>query len=167
MESAKHSSDVADIKAMREKAGISIALLARIAGVTPLTLKRYEEGESIPTRETADRIRVACETISAEAKHKAGERLAFYRKELQMSRTAFAKAVGTTQSNLFEIEQGKRGLTEKTAKKIEDRFDIGKEWLMYGIESEKDYPVSEKLIEWIRSDPALRKELWERMGRSD
>ena len=44
MESAKHSSDVADIKAMREKAGISIALLARIAGVTPLTLKRYEEG---------------------------------------------------------------------------------------------------------------------------
>ena len=83
-----------------------------------------------------------------------------------MSRTAFAKAVGTTQSNLFEIEQGKRGLTEKTAKKIEERFDIGKEWLMYGIESERDYPVSEKLIEWIRSDPALRKELWERMGRS-
>ena len=152
-----------EFRNLREKSGLSVAALSRMIKTSESSIKRYERGEREIPDEVMERVKTICHSIKADSIKRAGERIKAYRLGLGLSGTAFAREANIKQSNLLEIENGQQIITEKTARKIEERFEVGCDWIMYGIESEKDYPVSEKLIEWIREDPELRKELWERM----
>ena len=94
---------------------------------------------------------------------RAPERLKALRSELGLSQRAFANKVGVNNSLISEVEAGNRELSITAAKKIEAAFNIGYEWLLYGTEEKKNYPVSSKLVNWLWSDENVRKELWERM----
>lgn len=155
-----------ELRVMREETGLSVTALAGLIGVSPSTLRRYEKDDVNPPSDVMDKVKNVHKVITADAVARAGERIKFYRESLGLSCAEFAKEVGLNRSNCYEIENGTQELTERTAKKIEDRFDIGKEWLLYGLEKEKDFPVSDKLISWIKSDPQLRRELWKRMRSS-
>lgn len=148
---------------LRESIGISVAALSRMINISESSIKRYERGEREIPEEVMERLKEISRSITVDSVQRAGERIKAYRLGLGLSGAAFAREANIKQTNLLEIENGQQMITEKTARKIEDRFEVGSDWIMYGIESEKDYPVSAKLIEWIRKDPALRKELWERM----
>ena len=63
------------------------------------------------------------------------------------------------------IESGKdRMLSVISAKKNADAFDVGYEWLLYGVEERQDYPVNDKMIKWLWSDVELRKKIWQRIN---
>ena len=96
---------------------------------------------------------------------KAPERIKALRLEHHLSQRSFANNVGVNNSLISEVESGNRELSVTAAKKIEAAFDIGYEWLLYGAESKKDYPISEKLVNWLWKNEKVRKELWSRMEK--
>ena len=54
-------------------------------------------------------------------------------------------------------------LTVENAQKIEDEYGVGAEWLLYGDESKKDYPVGRKMIEWLWENKEERERIWNLM----
>ena len=152
-----------EFRNLREKSGLSVAALSRMIKTSESSIKRYERGERVIPDEVMERVKTLSHSITADSVKRAGERIKAYRLGLGLSGTAFAREADIKQSNLCEIESGRQGITEKTARKIENRFGVGVDWIMYGLESEKDYPISETLIEWIREHPDIRKNLWEQM----
>ena len=158
-----NNNTAAEFRDLREKSGLSVAALSRMIKTSESSIKRYERGEREIPDEVMESVTIISQSVTADSIKRAGERIKSYRLGLGLSGAAFAREANIKQTNLLEIENGQQMITEKTARKIEERFEVGRDWIMYGIESEKDYPVSDKLIEWIREDPELRKELWERM----
>ena len=156
-----------EFRNLRRSCGLSVAALSRMIKTSESSIKRYERGEREIPDDIMEKLREISRLISVDSVKRAGERIKAYRLGLGLSGTAFAHEANIKQSNLLEIENGQQMITEKTARKIEERFEVGCDWIMYGIESEKDYPVSDKLIEWIKQEPELRKELWERMKKNN
>ena len=155
--------DKLTLKEIRQRSGISTAAIARMSGLSESTIKRYEREVNEQSNENVDKIIRICYSIDAETVSKAGNRVKECRESHGMNRADFARECGITPSNLHEIERGEQKVTEKTARKIEDRFGVGKDWILYGFDSDKEYPVSDRLIEWIKSDHELREKLWNRM----
>ena len=69
---------------------------------------------------------------------------------------------GVSTTRLSDIMTEKNMLTEDKAKKIADALDVGIDWLLYGEEVKKDYPITNELLNWLWDHPEIRKELWER-----
>ena len=93
------------------------------------------------------------------------KRLKSLRLELGLTQKEFAKSIDITQSNLASIEVGRSRLTKQIAMKIEERYEhAGAEWILAGNELNKDYPVGEKMIEWLREHPKARQKIWDWMN---
>ncbi|MBR1479001.1 MAG: helix-turn-helix transcriptional regulator [Lachnospiraceae bacterium] len=108
---------------------------------------------------------------ATEDRHKydggASERIKAIRAEMGLSQRAFANMAGVNNSLISEVEASNRELSISAAKKIEAAFDIGYEWLLYGMEEKKEHPVSDKLVSWLWSQKEIRRELWERMEKGE
>ena len=61
------------------------------------------------------------------------------------------------------IENGENVLTEKTAAKLGEAFEVGVKWLLTGNEDRKKSTVEGRLTEWLWEHPEVREELWKRM----
>ena len=92
-----------------------------------------------------------------------GGRVKQIRKTAELTQTEFGKRIGLSQAGVLSIEKNTTKLTPFTLAKIEEEFDVGADWLMYGDEGKKDFPVSKKLIDWLWTDPDERERLWRRM----
>ena len=79
----------------------------------------------------------------------------------------FGERIGISQHAVFDLEKDNTKLTPFSAGRIEEQFNIGKDWLMFGDEGKKNYPLSEKLTDWLWKNENIRKELWERMERDN
>ena len=96
---------------------------------------------------------------------KAGTRIKTLRTEVGLSQRQFALKAGVNNSLISEVEAGNRELSIYAAKKIEDAFEVGHEWLLYGDSEKKDCPVDKKMIDWLWENREVRKELRERMKK--
>ena len=85
------------------------------------------------------------------------------RSELGLKQEDVYIILGITRAMYSRIENGHAGINTEYAKKIEDHFGIGSEWLLYGDESKKYYPVSQKLVDFLWSNIEERKRLWLKM----
>ncbi|MBR0079670.1 MAG: helix-turn-helix transcriptional regulator [Synergistaceae bacterium] len=85
------------------------------------------------------------------------------RKDAGLTQTEFGERIGMSQGGVYSIEKNITNLTPYTSAKIEEEFDVGADWLMYGDEEKKDFPVSKKLIDWLWSNPDERESLWRKM----
>ena len=101
--------------------------------------------------------------ISKSSSDGAGMRVRQVRKKAGLSQTEFGEKIGLSQTGIYAIERGTTNLTSFSAAKIEEQFNVGADWLMYGDEEKKDFPVSKKLIDWLWENEDVRKTLWERM----
>ena len=54
-------------------------------------------------------------------------------------------------------------LTEDKARKIADALEVGVDWILYGDQEKKYFPVNEKMIEWLKTHPEERERIWEKM----
>ena len=92
------------------------------------------------------------------------ERIKAVRNELRMSQVEFAKHTGLSSGNLAGIETGRTRVTNQTAKKIENVCEHGgAEWILTGDERNKDYPVNDRMIEWLKEHRKLRKKIYRMM----
>lgn len=91
-------------------------------------------------------------------------RVRIVRKSLSMTQPKFAEAVGISRAYLIGIENGYYKLTDRTARKIAERFNhISEEWLMKGKES--SYLIGEQMIDFLRRNKEVRKLIWNMMEK--
>jgi hypothetical protein len=61
--------------------------------------------------------------------------------------------------SVSRLELGKITLTEHTAKRIEKEFRVGINWLYYGDERAKDWPMDDEMCKWINTHPEARRKI--------
>ena len=71
--------------------------------------------------------------------------------------------VGLSDSQLCLIENGTSTLTEKRAVILGEALEVGIEWLLYGDQEKKYFPVNGKMIEWLKDHPEIREQIWKMM----
>ena len=92
------------------------------------------------------------------------DRVRELRAGMRMSQVEFGKYVGVSSGGIAAIETGRSRLTEQVAAKIEDKCEHGgAEWLLTGNMRNKDYPVSAEMIEWLKSNSKVRRDVWRMM----
>ena len=64
-------------------------------------------------------------------------------------------------ANLVEVEFGRRKMTARFAKRIEDACGIGTEWLLHGDEDAKYHPCGQRMTSFLKKHPEARKIVWE------
>ena len=158
---------------LRTKLGMSRTSFAKSVGSSQSSMKRFETGAGVPKEKLINRI---CEeyhvnpayftgeigideaiTETAEDdKKNAGKRLKQIRLEMDMSLMEFSKITDTSDAQLSQIELGNRPLTEKRANDIAEKLHVSVDWLLYGDERAKDYPVDAEMVEWLKAHPEKR-----------
>lgn len=81
--------------------------------------------------------------------------------------TLYSTRVGIYPSNYKKIESGETKLTEKSAERIAEANDISIDWLMYGDELSKDYPINKEMIEFLKRNPEQRKKIRKLMKKEN
>lgn len=77
----------------------------------------------------------------------------------------YSLKVGIYASNYKKIESGETKLTEKSAEKIAEVNDVSVDWLLYGDELSKDYPLDKEMISWLKQNPETRKKIRKLMNK--
>lgn len=93
----------------------------------------------------------------------ASVRLRETRKEMGLKQYEAADILGISRQFLNRLESGNAKPTEQFARRFEDAFGIGAEWLLYGDENKKDYPVCNRMIEYLWRNKTEREKLWKKM----
>lgn len=84
-------------------------------------------------------------------------RLKQLRKENGCTMEQFGKKTGISKTAYWMIESGRRVISDRLAKKICDACHVGTGWLLYGYEDEKEYPLDEEMIAYLKRNPEKRK----------
>ncbi len=147
------------ITKLRKHLNLSRVKFSQAIGVSNTQMRRIEIGEVIPGEQL---IRKICSTYHVdpryfagsvdlddavrvvdqeEKKREVGKRLREARLESGMTLKELSALIGLSDSQLCLIENGEYKLTEKRAKQIGEVLCIGVEWLLYGDEKNKDFPV--------------------------
>lgn len=87
------------------------------------------------------------------------------RQELGLSRKDVFRAIGIDQTMYSRLENGHANLTTENARKLEDAFGYGADWILYGDESRKKYPIGRKVIEWLWTNEKEREHVWRAMEK--
>ena len=99
-----------------------------------------------------------------EKKKQVGKRLKKMRIEKGLTLKELSALVGLSYSQLSLIENGEYMLTEKRASDISAVFHVGVEWLLYGDEEKKYFPLNEQMAQWLWNHPEIREQIWKMMG---
>ena len=70
---------------------------------------------------------------------------------------------GISTTRLSDIMAEKNKLTEDKARKIADALEVGVDWILYGDQEKKYFPVNGKMIEWLKDHPEIREQIWKMM----
>ena len=99
-------------------------------------------------------------------KENAGARIKLIRKREKLAQEEFGKKVGYGKMHVFAVEHKKTMPSNKFLESVASCFHVSYNWLMTGvgkIEAEEAI-VDEKLIEWLKKNPDVVKELRIRGG---
>ena len=172
-----------NIGSVRKHLGLSLQTISEATEIGEATISRFINSQYDPLEDWVDKF---CESFHVDKEwllhgegepiftaevgvierkdvSGAGARLVQMRKELGLRQREVYDAIGIANPTYSRIENGKTRLTEENAKKIEERFGIGADWLLYGDAEKKEYPVSKSMIEYLWKNKELRKKIWEEM----
>lgn len=173
------------ISNLRAYLQLSQSGFAKPLGLSATHIARFEKGVSIPSPETIDEIcKVFCvdrryfgeqslgehsAVISVEDAVKKmnpeegiAERLKNAREEKGWSQSELSERSGVDRTVISRIESGAT-LTEKQAVKLAESLEVGVEWLLKGDEEKKDYPIDQRMIQWLWQHEDARREIRNRM----
>lgn len=175
------------IKTVKEKLNLTSKAIALATEVTPTTIGRYLSGECEMPDYWIERFCTVFHVDSAWM-HKgkgelvfteqpdavvtgdtsgAGARMRQMRKELGLDRRSVYEVLGIKETMYSRLENGHARLTEENARKLEDAFGYGADWILYGDESRKKFPVGRKMIEWLWNNEKEREHIWYAMKNDD
>ena len=147
--------------------GLTNRKIAEATSVAHTTVSRYVNGEADVTEEWAEKFCVAYhvdvewlksgsgapvfttdidDSVTKDVRG-AGKRLVEMRQELGLLQKEVCGVLGLTHTAYSRIENGHMRLTIENAQKIEDEYGVGAEWLLYGDERKKSFPVGRRMIE--------------------
>ncbi|MCD7833746.1 MAG: helix-turn-helix domain-containing protein [Lachnospiraceae bacterium] len=174
-EEVKNMSNASKIRSLRENLGLRRTEFGLKIGCTYGQVERLEDGLTPLTEELRTKI---CREYGVnedwfdgssgapqleENRDLRRKRLKRILEESGLSQREFGKSTHTSASLLNEILSGKKQLTIKYAKKIEETLGVGADWLLYGDEDAKEYPLSDAVIKYMKKHPEIRKEIYGRM----
>ena len=141
---------------------------------TPDTLDDHTSNEgSSPDDHSVDessenRVQMSVESAVKKMNPEEGiaERLKSARKERGWSQNELAKQSSVDRTVISRIESGAT-LTEKQAVKLAETLEVGIEWLLKGDEEKKDYPIDQRMIDWLWGNEEIRHEIWTRMCQAE
>mgnify|MGYP002626480699 CR=1 FL=1 len=88
-----------------------------------------------------------------------GKRIRELRNEQQMSQRKFADFVHCSRETIIAAENAEYLIGERILEKISHYCDVGMDWLKFGDEKRKYYPVDDKMIEYLWDNEDIRKQL--------
>ena len=163
------------IRIVKEKLGLSQLEIGDATGMSATSIGRFLNGKAHPSESWIERFCVyyhvdkdwlvsgAGEFTGEKKENNVGARLKEMRKELGLKQKDVCEVLGITKSTYARIETSRVCLSEKYAKKIEERYGYGVRWILFGDEEKKEYPVIDKMIEYLWKNEEERKKLWEKM----
>ena len=86
-----------------------------------------------------------------------GRRLKEIRTEKGLAIKELALLSGIDGGQISKIENHGKTVTERTAKKLSLALEVGVEWLLFGDENRKDYPVDDAMIAWLWENEEMRR----------
>lgn len=92
-----------------------------------------------------------------------GDRLREIRQERGLSQKAFAEKAGLSQRRYLDIENGKRRITVKSLKKLEETYGVGRDYLLYGHEESRNYPLTDEMIRFLQRSEKTREMVFREM----
>lgn len=155
------------LRELRHYLKISVRDFSSRLGVVPTTIYWYENGGTL----TESHIKDICQAFNVDKEYFKGmqsiipdaitrdmmnERGIKTNKELSL-------LSGISTTRLSDIMTEKNKLTEDKARKIADALEVGIDWILYGDEEKKYFPVNGKMIEWLKTHPEERERIWEKM----
>ena len=156
---------------VKSDSGFSDKLLHKISDKIGVAYDWLRSGEvddiSFSDEERWDDLR---KLISSEKSEEVSDRLRQLREEVHISQDELGSLSGTTYMGVSAVETGRYRLTKQMAKKIEIAMwkegypFYGSDWLLTGDERNKQYPVGELMIEWLKDHEDVRKKIWEMMN---
>ena len=159
---------------LRNKLGMSRTSFAKSIGITETHMKRFETGVAVPKEK---HINTICEKyhvkpeyftggVSIEeaiipfkkddGREDVGKRLKQIRLERGMTIKEFSSLISISYTHLYMVETGNNPLSEKMASEIADRLHLGVDWLLYGNERAKDWPLDTEMVDWLKEHPEKR-----------
>lgn len=165
------------VRELREKLGLGRTVFGAKIGCSYQQIQRIEDGTVSVSDEVCRKIcseyGVSEEWLASEGTEKEQpieDRGEFQRKRMRLAyeesgltQKEIAEKTHTATSMLGDVLSGKRQLTIRYAKKMEETLDVGADWLLYGDEKAKECPLSDAMISYIKNHPEVRKEIRGRM----
>lgn len=167
------------LRLIRESLGLSQAALGKSIGLSGAYIFRLENGKANISEEVIKKYITSFgldpEWMRSEDDEEiiyqkpegfasVGNRIKELRLDKGLSQRAFAKYAGVQPSDISRAESGKTSLGPQTLTRIAEAFHVGIEWLRYGDESKKTYPVDEKVIEYLWGHENLREMIYQYMN---
>ncbi|MCC8080535.1 MAG: helix-turn-helix transcriptional regulator [Lachnospiraceae bacterium] len=172
----KNTENICKIRQLREKLGLRRTEFGARIGCSYLQIERIEDGIIALNDELSEKIcreyGVAREWLEGyleeepeleESDEKRRNRLRTAFEESGLSQREFARQTNTTASMLRDVISGRKKLTIRYAGRIEEAMGIGADWLLYGDEDAKDYPLSDTVIRYMKKHPEIRKDIYRKM----
>lgn len=99
-------------------------------------------------------------------KDNAGARIKLIRKGASLTQEQFAAKIGYSKMQIHSVESGKTVPSNEFLKCVASAFDVNYEWLLTGVgKMEAESAVlDDSLIEWLRQNPEVIRELRSRSG---
>ena len=158
---------------LRNRLGMSRTSFAKSIGITETHMKRFEIGVAVPKEKHINTIcekyhinpayftggvsiEEAITEVDDDGREDTGKRLKQIRLERGMTIKEFSSLINISYTHLYMVETGNNPLSEKMASEIADRLHLGVDWLLYGDEKTKDYPVNAKMVKWLKEHPEKR-----------
>ena len=158
---------------LRKKLGMSRTSFAKSIGITETHMKRFETGVAVPKEKHINPICAKYHVNPAyftgeigidkaitdrpeDDRKTAGKRLKEIRLERGMTIKEFSSLINISYTHLYMVETGNNPLSEKMASEIADRLHLGVDWLLYGNERAKDWPLDTEMVKWLKEHPEKR-----------
>lgn len=134
-------------------------------GLTPVSedLLKKISGEYGVNMEWLDGVSEDVEFLPEDGSEQRRKRLRQAYKESGLTQREFGRRTHTATSMLGDVISGRKPLTIRYARKIEETLGVGMDWLLYGDERAKETPCDEVMIKYIKTHPDVRKEIRKRM----
>lgn len=158
---------------LRNKLGMSRTSFAKSIGITETHMKRFETGVAVPKEK---HINTICEKYHVKPEYftgeigideaitempeddrkNAGKRLKQIRLEMNMTAKEFSSLINISYTHLYMVETGNNPVSEKMANEIAEKLHVGVDWLLYGNERAKDWPLDTEMVKWLKEHPEKR-----------
>lgn len=170
---------------LRQKLGLSLVAFSKPLNCSPTQIKRMELGTVVPSDNF---IQMICEVFKVDPDYfdgrmsvddavflkdpkierkQVGARLKEIRIERDLTLKELSKLTGLSEAQLCLIENGENRLVERRAEVIAEALNVGVDWLVKGDKEKKEYPVNQKMTEWLWKHLETRKEIWEKIEKQE